>query len=75
MKALVLAGEKAEKVMAKKIVNVPVRDVECDEIFGFLGKKQKRVKPEDDQNLGDQYAFVAIERNTKLVLNFGGVSV
>jgi transposase-like protein/IS1 family transposase len=70
MKALVLAGEKSEKVMAKRIVNVPVRDVECDEIFGFLGKKQKRVKPEDDQNLGDQYAFVAIERNTKLVLNF-----
>jgi len=70
MKALVLAGEKAEQVMAKRIVNVPVRDVECDEIFGFLGKKQKRVRPEDDQNLGDQYAFVAIERNTKLVLNF-----
>jgi len=70
MKLLVLAGEKCEKLMGRLIVNIPVRDVECDEIFGFLGKKQKRVRPEDDQNLGDQYAFVAIERNTKLVLNF-----
>jgi transposase-like protein/IS1 family transposase len=70
MKILVLAGEKCEKLMGRLIVNIPVRDVECDEIFGFLGKKQKRVRPEDDQNLGDQYAFVAIERNTKLVLNF-----
>jgi transposase-like protein/IS1 family transposase len=70
MKILVKAGEKCEKLMGRLIVNVPVRDVECDEIFGFLGKKQKRVRPEDDQNLGDQYAFVAIERNTKLVLNF-----
>jgi len=27
------------------------------------------VRPEDDQNLGDAYTFVAIERHTKLVLN------
>jgi IS1 family transposase len=70
MKILVKAGEKCEKLMGRLIVNVPVKDVECDEIFGFLGKKQRRVKPDDDPNLGDQYAFVAIERNTKLVLNF-----
>lgn len=70
MKLLVLAGDKCEKLMGRLIVNVPVRDVECDEIFGFLKKKQKRVRPEDDPNFGDQYAFVAIERHTKLVLNF-----
>jgi hypothetical protein len=27
------------------------------------------LRPEDDQNLGDCYTFVAIERHTKLVLN------
>jgi hypothetical protein len=55
--------------MAEKIRNVEVRDVECDELWAFIGKKQKRVRPEDDQNLGDNYTFVAIERHTKLVLN------
>ena len=35
----------------------------------FIGKKQKRVRPEDDQNFGDCYTFVAIERHSKLVLN------
>jgi transposase-like protein/IS1 family transposase len=70
MKILVKAGEKCEKLMGRLIVNVPVKDVECDEIWSFVGKKEKRVRPGDDQNLGDQYAFVAIERNTKLVLNF-----
>jgi IS1 family transposase len=70
MKLLVLAGEHCEKVMAKWVINVPVRDVEVDEIWNFIGKKQKRLRPEDDQNLGDSYTFVAIERNTKLVLNF-----
>jgi IS1 family transposase/transposase-like protein len=69
LKLLVLAGEKCEKIMADKIRNVEVRDVECDELWSFIGKKQKRVRPEDDQNLGDAYTFVAIERHTKLVLN------
>ncbi len=69
LKLLVLAGEKAERIMAKNIVNVQVRDVECDEAWSFIGKKQKRVKPEDDQNLGDCYVHVAIERHSKLVLN------
>jgi transposase-like protein/IS1 family transposase len=69
MKALVLAGEKAERVMATRIVNVPVRDVEADEVWSYVGKKEKRVRPGDDPNFGDCYTFVAIERHTKLVLN------
>lgn len=70
MKVLVHAGEKCEKLMARLIVNVPVKDVECDEIWGYVQKKEKRVKADDDPNFGDAYTFVAIERNTKLVLNF-----
>jgi transposase-like protein len=69
LKLLVLAGEKCEKVMAQKIRNVEVRDVECDEVWSFIGKKEKRVRPDDDQNLGDCYVHVAIERHSKLVLN------
>jgi len=69
LKLLVLAGEKCDRIMAEKIRNVEVRDVECDELWAFIGKKQKRVRPEDDQNLGDCYTFVAIERHSKLVLN------
>src|ERR1700691_4837748 len=55
--------------MGEKVRNVEVRDVECDELWAFIGKKQKRVRPDEDQNLGDCYTFVAIERHTKLVLN------
>ena len=69
LKLLVVAGEKCEKIMGRYIRNVPVKDVEVDEVWSFIGKKEKRVRPEDDQNLGDCYTFVAIERNTKLVLN------
>ena len=69
LKLLTLAGGKCERIMARKIVNVKVRDVECDELWSFIGKKEKRVRPEDDQNLGDCYVFVAVERHSKLVLN------
>ena len=70
MKLLVIAGEKCERLMGRKIVNVPVKDVQADEIWGFVGKKQKALTPDDDINFGDQYCFVAMETNTKLVLNF-----
>jgi transposase-like protein/IS1 family transposase len=70
LRVLVAAGEKCEKLMGRLIVNVPVKDVEADEIWGFLGKKEKARMPGDDPNLGDAYCFAAMERNTKLVLNF-----
>ena len=73
MKVLVLAGEKCEKVMGRLIVNVPVKDVQCDEIWGYIFKKEGHKTTEEietDNTIGDAYTFVAIERNTKLVLNF-----
>jgi transposase-like protein/IS1 family transposase len=69
LKLIVLMGEKCERIMANKIRNVEARDVECDEVWSFIGKKQKRVRPEDNQFLGDCYVFVGIERHSKLVLN------
>src|SRR5882672_8420412 len=40
MKLLVQAGEKCEKVMGRLIVNIPVKDVQCDEIWSFIKKKE-----------------------------------
>jgi IS1 family transposase len=69
---LKLAGENCERIMGRLIVNVPVEDVQCDEIWGYVFKKEAHKNPweADDKNIGDAYCFVAIERNTKLVLNF-----
>jgi IS1 family transposase len=68
MRVLVLAGEKCEKVSEQMIHNVPVSEVQADEIWSFIGKKEKRVKAGDDPTFGDAYCFTGIERNTKLVL-------
>jgi len=72
MKLLVLAGEKCEKIMGRLIVNVPVQDVECDEIWSYCYKKEAHKTPMEahDDSMGDAYCFVAMERTTKVVLNF-----
>jgi transposase-like protein/IS1 family transposase len=71
MRLLVLAGEKCATLIGKRIKNLEPRDVECDELWGYIKKKEghKGVKEEDDESIGDSYCFVAIERNTKLVMN------
>ena len=67
---LTLAGERCEELMRRKIKGVAVKDVEADEIWGFVGCKNrhKLYKGITDPKLGDAYTFVGIERNTKLVL-------
>ncbi|HUY13889.1 MAG TPA: hypothetical protein VMX16_09715 [Terriglobia bacterium] len=66
MKILVLAGDRCERLLDSKIHNVPVSDVQCDEMWGFVGCTEKRNYTGDPER-GDAYRFVAIERNTKLV--------
>jgi transposase-like protein/IS1 family transposase len=70
MALLLKAGERCERLLHERIKDVPVRDVEADEMWGFVGmKKMRRLqKGITDPHLGDAYTFVGIERNTKLVL-------
>jgi IS1 family transposase len=67
---LVLAGERCEKLLAETIQNVPVRDVEADETWGFVGMKEraKANLTNAADTLGDAYTYVAMERNSKLIL-------
>src|SRR5690348_4384795 len=41
MRLLVAAGERCERLMDELIQDVPVRDVQADEIWSFIGKKEK----------------------------------
>jgi transposase-like protein/IS1 family transposase len=66
---LVLSGDRCEQLLEERIRQHPVSDVQCDEIWGFVGCKEKR-NVTGDPTLGDAYCFVAIERNTKLVLTW-----
>ncbi len=56
--------------MTERIKGVAVKDVEADEIWGFVGMKKitRLRKGITSSEVGDTFAFVGIERNTKLVL-------
>jgi IS1 family transposase len=70
MRLLVLVGGRCERFLAELVQDVPVRDVQADEIWGFVGMKErtKAGRGIDDAKVGDAYTFVGIERDTKLVL-------
>lgn len=67
---LALAGERCAKVMDEKMRDLSVSDVQCDEIWTFVGKKQNHLGPKDDADrLGDFYTFAAIDRTSKLIIS------
>src|SRR5437588_2885900 len=67
---LVCVGQKCEQFLERKLQGVPVKDVQADEIWGFVGMKEKTAKRNlvESSEVGDAYCFVGIERHTKLVL-------
>ena len=70
LKLLVLAGEKCERIMAEKIRNVEVRDVECDEALVLHRQKAKAGAARGRSESSATATFsLRIERHTKLVLN------
>jgi IS1 family transposase len=67
---LVQVGERCQRFAIERVRNVRVRDVQADELWSFIQKKEGHKWPHeyDDDTIGDSYTFVGIERNTKLVL-------
>jgi IS1 family transposase len=68
MRLMVDVGEACERMMRERLRGLECRRVQVDEIWTFVGKKQKQLADEDDRSrLGDQWTFVAIDADTKLV--------
>jgi len=67
---LVLAGGKCAALLDRLLVGVEVEDVEADEIWAYVGMKEKTKTAQgiEDPHIGDAYTFVGIERTSKLVL-------
>lgn len=64
-------GANCKRFLEKTMDSVPAAEVECDEIWGFVGMKEKtRQRLDASEEFGDCYTYVAMERNTKLVLTW-----
>jgi IS1 family transposase len=70
MRLSVKVGQGCTDLMDTKMRNLPCTRLEMDEIWGFIGKKEKHVQSSDDPRKGDIWTFCAIDADTKLVPAF-----
>ena len=70
MRLLIVAGQRSEKLMDRHMRQLPCRRIQCDEIWTFVMKKAKHVRTDDPAEFGDQWVFVALDADTKLIPSF-----
>jgi IS1 family transposase len=64
---LVKTGDHCNDLMDGAMRNLRCQYVQCDEIWTYVGKKQRQVRDDDSPELGDQWVFVAMDAETKLI--------
>jgi IS1 family transposase len=71
MRLLVEVGSGCHKIMDERMRELPCRRVQVDEIWCYVQKKQQHLKPADNRlRVGDQWTFVAIDPESKLVPSY-----
>lgn len=68
---LVRVGNACADLLDRTMVNLDCDRLEIDELWAFVGKKQRHVTKDDDKSrVGDTWTFVAVDAETKLVPSF-----
>jgi hypothetical protein len=53
MRLGVRVGKGCQSLLNEKMHDLPCQHLQFDEIWGFIGKKEKHVRPEDAPTMGD----------------------
>lgn len=67
---LLKIGAGCDRLHDRLVRDLDIRDIQADEIWSYVQKKQARVKPEDDPTHGDAYTFLALARTQKLIIAY-----
>jgi IS1 family transposase len=70
MRLGVRIGQGCAELLDSKMRGLNCRHLQFDELWGFIGKKEKHVRPDDSPEVGDVWTFCAIDADTKLVPSF-----
>jgi len=70
MRLGVKVGKGCAGLLDSKMRALPCKQLQFDEIWGFIGKKERHVRPDDDPTMGDVWTFCAIDPETKIVPAF-----
>lgn len=68
MRLMVRVGQTCESLLDKTMRNLSCKNLQVDEIWCYVGKKQRHLKEGDNTDLlGDQWVFVALDADSKLI--------
>ena len=71
VKLLVELGEACSKFQGETIRGIRSKRVQCDEIWSFVGAKEKNVTVEKKaQGWGDVWTWTALDADSKLIISF-----
>lgn len=70
IRLMIAAGETAREIMDSQMMNLSIKRLQVDEIWSFVFKKQKNLAEGDPEEYGDQYTFVAMDPESKLIPAF-----
>jgi IS1 family transposase len=70
MSLLVLAGQRCQLLMDTRMKRLHLKRLQIDEIWTYVQKKNRHVRKGDSAEIGDQWVFVAIDADTKLIPSF-----
>ncbi|MGB8887390.1 MAG: hypothetical protein WCC87_11745 [Candidatus Korobacteraceae bacterium] len=70
MRLGVRVGQGCARLMDAKMRDLPCTRLEMDEIWGFVGKKERNVRLDERAPVGNVWTFCAIDADTKLVPAF-----
>ena len=67
---LLRTGENCASLLDTRMRQLSCRRLQCDEIWTYVGKKARHVKDSDPAEFGDQWVYVALDADTKLVPSY-----
>lgn len=70
MRLGVRVGKGCQSLLDAKMRDLSCQHIQFDELWGFIGKKERHIRPDDSTELGDVWTFCAIDSDTKLVPSF-----
>ena len=71
MRLGVRVGQGCAQILDTKMRGLNCKNVEVDEIWGYIGKKAKNAdKADRSEGLGDVWTFIALDADTKLIPSF-----
>lgn len=68
MRLTLRIGEGCARLLDSKLRNIRAKRVQVDEIWTYVFKKQARLRS-DSREMGDQYVFIGMDADTKLVIS------